>query len=311
MPLHPQARAFLEMEAQSNPPDITVDLHGVRALSHNDNDLAGPLDPSVGIEHRYITSPTADLPINIYTPNGPGPFNALIYFHGGGWVAFHIDRYSAQLTSLAAKTQSVVIAVNYQKAPEHKFPIPFDDCFSAIEWTFANAAHLNIDSTKIGVGGDSAGGNLASAVALKTRDTGEYKLAYQLLIYPANGPEYVSHPGVPCAEGFGSTQKGIKWAWEQYLNGDEDLANSYAVPHAANNFAQLPPAIILTAEFDVLRQDGIDYARKLEEAGVTTSHNDVQGMIHGFFNYGKYIDEGISIRDYMSKEILKILSTPA
>lgn len=308
MPLHPQARSFLEMEAKRNLPDITVDLKRVRALSHEDADQAGRIDPDVLIEHRYITSPTADLPMNIYTPPGSGPFNALVYFHGGGWVAYNINRYSPQLSSLAMKTKSIVIAVNYQKAPEHKFPIPFDDCFSALEWTFTNAARLNIDSTKIGVGGDSAGGNLASGVTLKARDQGKMKLAYQLLIYPANSPEFVSRSDAPYAEGFGSTQKGIKWAWKQYLNCDQDLLNPYAVPHAAYDFTQLPPTIILTAEYDVLRQDGFEYAKKLHEAGVMTIHNDVKGMIHGFLNYGKYIEEAIAIRDYIAKIILEILA---
>ncbi len=308
MPLHPQALAFLEMESNSNVPDITTHLSEVRALSHGDSQLAGPIDPTVRIEHRYLTSPTADLPVNIYTPSGAGPFNCLVYFHGGGWVAFDINRYSAQLSALAAKTHSVVVAVNYQKAPEHKFPIPFDDCFSALEWTLEHVSELEIDPLRIGIGGDSAGGNLASAVALKCRDQGKMELAYQLLIYPANSPEFVSSPDVPCAEGYGSTQKGIKWAWEQYLNGDADARNPYAIPHCAEDFGKLPPAIMITAEFDVLRADGLEYLRKLESAGVQVIHKDFQGMIHGFFNYGQYIDDAILARDYLSEKILVLLS---
>jgi acetyl esterase len=307
MPLHPQAQAFLEMEANAALPDITTHLAEVRALSHGDSHLAGPIDPSVRIEHRYLTSPTADLPVNIYTPSGTGPFNCLVYFHGGGWVAYDVNRYSAQLSSLAAKTHSVVVAINYQKAPEHKFPIPFDDCFSTLEWTLEHVNELGIDPSRIGVGGDSAGGNLASAVAIKSRDQG-IELAYQLLIYPANSPEFVSSPDVPCAQGYGSTQKGIKWAWEQYLNKDADLLNPYAVPHCADDFSQLAPAIVITAEFDVLRDDGLEYLRKLKSAGVQVIHKDFQGMIHGFFNYGQYIDDAIHARDYLSEKILDLLS---
>ncbi|CAB4843561.1 unannotated protein [freshwater metagenome] len=308
MPLHPQAIAYLAMEAKLDLPDITSNLEQARAYSHGDSDLAGTVDSSVRIEHRYVTSPTADLPINIFTPPGKGPFNALVYFHGGGWVAFDINRYSAQLADIAKQSNSVVIAVNYQKAPEHKFPIPFDDCYSALEWTIAHAAELGVDLTKIGVGGDSAGGNLASGVAIKARDEGRISLAYQLLIYPANSPEFLASRDVPCAEGYGSTQKGIKWAWEQYLNGDEDLHNPYAVPHSATSFAQLPPTILITAEFDVLRLDGLDYARKLKDAGVQVIHKDFEGMIHGFFNYGKFIDDAFVARDFISTNIVKILS---
>ncbi len=307
MPLHPQAKEFLKAQESLVVPDITTNLIEYRAMSHLDYDLAGSMTPSVRIEHRYLTSPTADLPVNIYIPEGNGPFNGLVYFHGGGWVAYDINRYSPQLSALAASTNSVVIAVNYQKAPEHKFPIPFDDCYSALEWTFANSAELLIDIKKIGIGGDSAGGNLASGVAIKARDKGEFDVAYQLLIYPANSPSFVSTPDVPNAIGFGSTQAGIKWAWEQYLSSDADLVNPYAVPHSAEDLSNLPPTILITAEFDVLREDGKEYARKLESAGNSVTYKDFSGMIHGFFNYQKYIDDAITLRKYISDNVLIIL----
>ncbi len=307
MPLHPQAKAFLKAQESSVAPDITTNLVGYRAMSHLDYDLAGSITPGVRIEHRYLTSPTADLPVNLYIPKENGPFNGLVYFHGGGWVAYDINRYSPQLSAIAESTNSVVIAVNYQKAPEHKFPIPFDDCYSALEWTFANSAELLIDIKKIGIGGDSAGGNLASGVAIKARDQGNFDVAYQLLIYPANSPSFVSTPDVPNATGFGSTQASIKWAWEQYLSSDSDLVNPYAVPHSAGDLSNLPPAILITAEFDVLRGDGKEYARKLESAGNNVIYRDFPGMIHGFFNYLKYIDDAITLRKYISKNILMIL----
>ena len=307
MPLHPQAKAFLKAQESLDAPDITTNLVEYRAMSHLDDDLAGPLTPGVRIEHRYLTSPTADLPVNLYIPKGNGPFNGLVYFHGGGWVAYDINRYSPQLSAIAESTNSVVIAVNYQKAPEHKFPIPFDDCYSALEWTFANAAELLIDSKKIGIGGDSAGGNLASGVAIKARDQGKFDVAYQLLIYPANSPNCVATPDVPNATGFGSTQAGIKWAWKQYLSSDSDLVNPYAVPHSAKDLSKLPITILITAEFDVLREDGKEYARKLESAGNSVIYKDFPGMIHGFFNYLKYIDDAITLRKYISENILMIL----
>ena len=293
MPLHPQAKSFLDLMASFNAPDISeAGAFAARSGSHGEPDISGPIDPTVRIDNRFFTSSTADTYIKVYTPAGSGPFNALVY--------------DAQCAALATMTNSVVISINYQKAPEHKFPIPFNDCYEGLEWVIANAKALNIKSDKIGVGGDSAGGNLASAVALAAHDRG-VKLAYQLLIYPCNGPEYVDSSDVPNAEAFGLTQRGMKWLWEQYLNGPADRTNPYAVPHSAKSYQGLAPAIMFTAEYDVLRQDGIDYAAKLKAAGVPTAYIDCPGMIHGFFNYGKYIDEGINIRTWITAEINKVL----
>jgi acetyl esterase len=208
---------------------------------------------------------------------------------------------------MAKKTNSVIVSVNYQKSPEHKFPIPFNDCYEGLEWTVANADRLGIDLDRLGVGGDSAGGNLASAVALAARDRGQIKLAFQWLIYPCNGPEFVDAADVPNADGYGLTQRGMKWLWEMYLNGDSDRANPYAVPHAAQSLAGLPPTIMITAEYDVLKADGVAYYEKLKAAGNNVVYKDCPGMIHGFFNLGKFIDEGIGIRDWFADNILRVV----
>jgi acetyl esterase len=280
-----------------------------RSYSHAQPDIAGQLDTSVVITHEFFTSLTADILVSIYTPptSVKGKRAGLVYFHGGGWVINYIGKYHAQLAAMAKKTNSIIVSVNYQKAPEHKFPIPFDDCYAGLEWTVANAERLGINLDKLGVGGDSAGGNLASAVALAARDRGKIKLAYQWLIYPCNGPEFVDSPNVPNAEGYGLTQRGMKWLWEMYLNGEEDRSNPYAVPHAAKSLVGLPPTIIITAEFDVLKADGLAYAEKLKTAGNDVVYKDCPGMIHGFFNLGKFIDEGITIRDWFSEQIIKIV----
>jgi acetyl esterase len=270
--------------------------------------MAGPIEGGVRIDHRFISSATADLPIRIYTPEGPGPFNAFIYYHGGGWVFGHIDRYDAQLVSLAKKTNSVVVSVNYQKSPEHKFPIPHDDCYETLEWVAANGAYLNINVKKIGVGGDSAGGNLASGVALRARDEGKITLAYQLLIYPANGLDFEAPSYINNAEGYGLSRRGMIWFWEQYLN-EKDKNNPYALPHTAKSLAGLAPVVIITAEYDVLRDDGLLYTKKLKEAGNYVVHKDYEGHIHGFFSHGKYVDEGTAVRDFFAAEINKILAS--
>ena len=308
MTLNPQAKVFLDRMKALNLPEAWDLGAKARYGGHEEVDMAGPIESGVRIDHRFISSATADLPIRIYTPEGPGPFNAFIYYHGGGWVFGHIDRYDAQLVSLAKKTNSVVVSVNYQKSPEHKFPIPHDDCYETLEWVAANGKYLNINVNKIGVGGDSAGGNLASGVALRARDEGKIKLAYQLLIYPANGLDFEAPSYINNAEGYGLTRRGMMWFWEQYLN-EKDKNNPYALPHTAKSLAGLAPVVLITAEYDVLRDDGLLYAKKLKEAGNYVVHKDYEGHIHGFFSHGKYVDEGIAVRDFFAAEINKILAS--
>jgi acetyl esterase len=297
MPLHPQAAAFLELVAAANLPDmIAAGPTVARKYSHDQSGISGEIDPSVDIRIEFFTSSTADVAVAIYTPASTSQEKraGLVYYHGGGWVLNYITKYHAQLAAMAKKTNSVIVSVNYQKAPEHKFPIPFNDCYEGLEWTVANADRLGIDLARLGVGGDSAGGNLASAVALAARDRGDIALAYQWLVYPCNGPEFVDAPDVPNAVGYGLTQPRMKWLWEMYLNGDADRANPYAAPHSAQSLAGLPPTIMITAE-------------KLTAAGNKVVYKDCPGMIHGFFSLGRVMDDGITIQDWFAENILEIV----
>jgi len=308
MPLHPQCAAFLEEAAKANLPEISIlGAHGGRATGHTPRDFSGPLRDDVQISTRYITTPTADVVANIYQPPGSGPFNGMAYFHGGGWVFNYINKYDAQLQELALLTNSVIVSINYQKAPEHKFPIPFDDCYTAFVWLHEHADEFNIDPSKIGVGGDSAGGNLASGVAHKIRDVNLHPLAYQMLIYPCNGLNFDTPSYLANADDYGLTRRSMQWLWEQYLNGQADHSNGYAVPLNAANFTELAPAVLITAEFDVLHDDGVLYTEKLRAAGVPVTYKEYPGMIHGFFNYGSVIEEGIAARRFLADSINQIL----
>lgn len=310
MTLHPQCADFLTEAAKANLPDISVmGAHRARLEGHTPRDFSGPLRNDVTISTRYITTETADIVINIYQPPGEGPFNGMVYFHGGGWVLNYINKYDAQLQDLAVLTNSVIIAPNYQKAPEHKFPIPLDDCYTAFVWLSDHSAEFNVNPAKIGVGGDSAGGNLASGVALKIRDVNSHPLAYQLLIYPCNGIDFETHSYTTNAENYGLTRSGMRWLWEQYLNGSADNSNPYAVPMSATDFRDLAPAVLITAEFDVLHDDGVLYTQKLRSAGVPVTYKNYPGMIHGFFNYGSAIDEGITARTFLAQSINEILNS--
>ncbi len=269
--------------------------------------MQGPLSDDVHTEHTYFTSPTADLHAVIYRPkNLKSNAPALVYFHGGGWVFSWTLRYAAQMSNIAAETGFVVIGINYQKAPEHPFPIPFDDCYTGLLWVAKNAERFGIDPAKIGVGGDSAGGNLAAAVALKAAFTGNVKLAYQMLIYPCLNTDFESPSYLAHQTGFGLEKVGMQWCWGLYVP-EEHLRNEYAVPARATDFKNVAPAIIALAEHDVLRDEGANYAAALEKAGIPVTLKEYPGMIHGFFGHGFMVDDAYNLRKWLSEQIVKAI----
>ena len=306
MALHPQCAAFLAPGADA-PELIDLPLNVGRAGAYADMSISGEISKNIAISNQFIPGETADILIRIYRPAGSNLKNGLVYFHGGGWSYFSVDMYDAQLSALAELTNSVIISVNYQKSPEHKFPIPHDDCFTGLKWVFAHANELGIDETKIGIGGDSAGGNLAAGVALRNRDENLFPIAYQLLIYPCVGLNFETDSYNNNAVGYGLTKRTMSWLWSLYLNGASDNGNYYAVPLNSKSYRDLPPAIVITAEFDVLRDDGSQYAEKLRNDGVKVIYRDYPGMIHGFFNYGKFIDDGITARTHFAQAIKELL----
>jgi acetyl esterase len=308
MPLNPDMSVFLDKAKAAGAVEIsTLTPQQARLSTHATLDLIGEINKSVSITHLYMTGPTADLPLEIFTPPGVGPFNALVWFHGGGWVVNFLSHSHSHLTELATRTNSVIIAVNYQKAPEHKFPIPHDDCYAALEWTLQNANKLNIDPTKVGVGGDSAGGNLASGVAIRARDENKISLNYQLLLYPCNGLDFETISYKECATGYGLTRSDMKWFWEKYLNGGQDLTNPYAVPLSCSDLKGVAPAIIATVEFDVLRDDGVNYAKLLTESGVPVVYKDFPGLIHGCYSFSGVAPSALVLRDFFAESVNGLL----
>lgn len=283
--LHPTIKDFQDMLAK-NPAkpqweSTPAEVRAVAAAKWQPEYL-GTADEVAKIESRFISGPTAELPIKIYTPEGIGPFPAVVFFHGGGWVAGNIDINGVQHQQISHDARAVVVAVNYQKAPEHKFPIPFDDCFSTLEWVYANADLLNINRDEIGVAGDSAGGNLAAAVSLKARDVGGPKIAFQILIYPAVDYKFDYPSMIDNAVGYSLTSEGMKWYWDQYMDSEEDLQNPYFRPMAAHDLSKLPATFTLTAELDPLRDEGEIFAQRLQDAGVISVLKRYDSLIHGF-----------------------------
>ena len=259
------------------------------------------------VKHRFIPGPTSDLPIRIYRPVKGSVLPALVFFHGGGWVLNNLDSYEQALRSLANKGKFVVIAVNYQKAPEQPFPVPFDDCYATLNWVYENSAQLGINESQIGVGGDSAGGNLAAAVAIKARDQGDFNLAFQLLIYPCNDNEMKYDSAYNNAVGYVLSTQSMEWFWKQYLSRKADAKNPYAVPAAAKDFRGLAPAIITTAELDPLLDDGYNYAELLRKSGVATVYREYDGVIHGYFTLAAITPEAQVLQQFVVDEINALL----
>ena len=306
MPLAPEIQKYLDIQVAAGLPaawEAPIDV--IRAYTQGRIKMAGPAEPILKVENRYIAGPTSDLHIRIYTPTASKNQPALIYFHGGGWVLNFIDIYDAALHRIANQSGAVVVAVNYQKAPEHPFPTPFNDCFATLEWVIKNAESLNIDSHKIGVGGESAGANLAAAVALKTRDL-EIKLAVQLLVYPCLDRDFSTSSYSEFATGFGLTTQAMQWYWDQYLQGERHDDNPYACPARAKTIKSLAPAIIVTAQYDPLVSDSEKYVQLLKSDGVHVEARNFDGMVHGFFSNVAVTPTSTVALDFCAEQIKQI-----
>lgn len=289
MSLDPQAKALLDMLGADPDAPRLIDLPPAagremyRAMA-NMLDLQGV--PIGKTEDRTIPGPAGDIPVRIYTPVAAGgTCPALVYYHGGGWVIGDLDTHDALCRTLANEAGCKVVAVHYRLAPEHPFPAAIDDAFAAVKWIESNSSEIGIDPNRIAVAGDSAGGNLAAAVCLRAKAEKGPQIAFQLLIYPVTDAPRGTGSYESFAEGYFLEAEGMDWFWNHYvLSGGADPANPYAAPLRAPSLAGLPPAYVVTAGFDVLRDEGKAYAEALKQAGVEVEYVNYEGMIHGFFN---------------------------
>ncbi len=293
MPLDPQAQMVLDQltllggkETYEQTPQEARDA--MRAMIG----LLGEGEPVVAVENRRIPGPGGEIALRIYTPRGTAPFPLLVFFHGGGWVIGDIDTHDGMCRSLANGAGCVVVSVDYRLAPEHPFPAAPEDCYAATQWVAQNAASLQGDASRIAVGGDSAGGNLAAVVCLMARDRGGPKLDFQLLIYPATDLRMQSPSIDENAEGYMLTKRNMLWYRGHYLARDADKLNPLASPLLAKNLSGLPPTLIITAEYDPLRDEGEQYAARLTAAGVPVTVSRYSGMIHGFLSMAEILDQG-------------------
>jgi acetyl esterase len=283
--LHPEVRALLEMmDAQAAPPLESQDPVEARSSRVEPMKmLGGEPDALERVEDLSVPGPGGDVPVRIYARAHSGLRPALVYFHGGGFVFGNLDTHDAVCRALAKQSGAVVISVDYRLSPEDKFPAAVEDSYAVTRWAAANAERLGIDERRITVGGDSAGGNLATVVAMRCRDAGGPALASQLLIYPVTDVssfETASHREL--AEGYFLTRAAMDWFIGHYLPSNDLTRHPEVSPLLAPDLSRLPPALVITAEFDPLRDEGEAYAQRLRQAGVPVTLTRYPGMIHGF-----------------------------
>jgi acetyl esterase len=288
--LDPGVRALLEaIAAPAQPPLESLSPAEARKVaSENLAPVAGVIEPLRSIENLRIPGPLGEIPIRVYAPDmpdTPAPRPAMVYFHGGGWVIWDLDTHDMVCSAIAHRAGAVVVSVDYRLAPEHKFPAAVTDAYAATAWVSANAARLGIDAARIAVGGDSAGGNLAAVVSLKSRNENGPAIALQALIYPVTDLSSMTTASyLEFAEDHQLSKSVMEWFRDHYLPNPEAARDPYASPLLAPDLRGLPPAVILTAECDPLRDEGEAYGKRLAEAGVPVTCTRYAGMIHPFFS---------------------------
>ena len=308
MGLKPEITAYLAERSATGLPQVwQAPLAEIRENTKLHIALKQPLLQIYSVDHRSINGPSSNLPIRIYRPSEENNLPALVFFHGGGWVLNFLDIYEPALRKIAKNGNFVIIAVEYQKAPEHSYPAPLDDCYATLKWVTENAKDLGVDLAAIGVGGDSAGGNLASSVALKACSEQLISLAFQLLIYPCNDYQMNYPSATNYSQGYGLTTQAMKWFWDQYLSKVEDREDPYAVPVKANSLRGVAPAILIAAEFDPLTDDVKNYYQKLIKDSVPAIYKEFAGQIHGFFNLSGVTEDAESLYSEIAKEINAVL----
>jgi acetyl esterase/lipase len=294
MAIDPQAQAILDyIVASGRPPLETLDPTAARAVARTMFVyFAAPPEPVAAATNDSLPGPGGMIPIRIYRPAGAAGdavLPALVFFHGGGFVIGDLDTHDPTCRALANRGGCAVVSVDYRLAPEHPFPAGVEDCWAAVEGVRLQAARLGIDGARLAVGGDSAGGNLAAVTALMARDAG-VELALQLLIYPVTDLRGSSASYHQFADGYLLTRAAMVWFGRHYMKRPGDAADWRASPILAADLAGLAPALVVTAGFDPLRDEGRDYADRLAAAGIETDYRCFDGMIHGFLGMNRAVE---------------------
>ena len=290
MPLDEQSKNLFEQIKALNAPAVhTISPDESRKLFESRPRLPGP--DLLEVKDLYINVEGIDIPCRLYIPSAKQNLPIIVWFHGGGWVFGSVNSSDGLTRHLAHQSGYVVLSVDYRLSPEIKFPGPFNDCYGVTKWVYENSDKLNVDKDKISVGGDSAGGNLATAVCIKAKDEGNLPIISQLLIYPAVDTNFERKSFLENKDDYLLTSTAMKWFWQQYTNTDSDLDNPYVCPYKYEDHSGLPQACIIVAEYDPLLDEGIDYHKKLLDSNVNSRLLEYPGVMHGFYSQYEVLDK--------------------
>jgi acetyl esterase len=311
--LHPQVRALIDwMEERGVPPTHTLPVADARRLYLERRAFTQPEPPAVAVvENLQAQGPHGAIPLRMYRPvAGGAALPVLVYFHGGGWVIGDLDTHDTVCRQLANGSGCAVVAVDYRLGPEHRFPAAVDDCIAATAWVRREAARLGLDASRMAVGGDSAGGNLAAVVCIAERDAGQpgtAPLRFQMLIYPATDMRRGAPSHTSNGQGYLLTRDTIAYFHDHYITDPAQDLDWRASPLLHPDLSRLPPALVLTAGYDPLRDEGLQYAQRLSEAGTRASQICFERQVHGFFLMGKVLDEANTAVDMCAAALRRAL----
>ena len=314
--LHPQAQSLLTLiEERGIPPTHTLTPPDARSLYHERRGFTQPAPPSVGeVRELSADGPHGSIPLRLYRPlkrvesNG-AKLPVLVYYHGGGWVIGDLDTHDTLCRELANASGCAVVAVDYRKAPEHGCASGVDDCVSALRWLRRESSALGLDADRLAVGGESAGGNRAAVVALSARDAGDPPIRFQLLIYPATDMRRGAPSHTTNGAGYLLTRDTVTYFHDHYIDDLEHDHDWRASPLLHTDLANLPPALVLTAGYDPLRDAGHQYAVALTQAGNRATYVCFERQIHGFITMGRVLDEANAAVSMCAAELRRALTS--
>ena len=306
MPLDPQAQRVIDGMAALNlkPVEESTPAEARESIRTRTAALGPFPDVAAVVDHRVPVS-GGEITVRAYSPDGPGPHPALVYYHGGGWVIGDLYTHDGLCRSITNAARCAVLSVDYRLAPESKYPVAVEDSYAALLWIVANAERLGIDRRRMAVGGDSAGGNLATVMALMARDRTGPRLALQVLIYPVTDHDLDTRSYRENATGYILTREAMRWFWNHYLDREAQAREPYASPLRAPSLAGLPPALVITAEYDPLCDEGEAYAARLRDAGVPVTLTRYPGMFHGFVRLTNVLDKARTALDEIASSVQK------
>jgi acetyl esterase/lipase len=309
MPLDPQAQRVVDTIAALNlkPIKDSTPTEAREAMRTRTAGL-GPVEDVPAVADHRVPVEGGEITVRLYAPAGVGPHPVLVFYHGGGWVIGDLYTHDGLCRSIVNAAGCAVASVDYRLAPEFKFPVAVEDSYTALKWVAANGPRLGLDSARLAVGGDSAGGNLAAVMALLARDRRGPRILLQVLVYPVTNYDFGAKSYVENATGYLLTTEDMRWFWRHYLSREEQGQEVTASPMRAKSLADLPPALVMTAGCDPLRDEGDAYAARLRDSGVPVTVTQYPGMFHGFMRMTRILDQARAGLDEVATALRKALA---